>query len=108
MENNLDLTFLRQLMGGDEAMARRFLELFKTEMPKQLAALEGQLDAGDFAQANVTAHAVKGQLLTMGLQELADLALEIENKTEQEKTTANSAQVFLQLKTKLTALLANI
>jgi len=69
-------------MGGDEAMVRRFLELFKTEMPKQLADLEDQLKIGDLAAANVTAHGIKGQLRTLGLEGLAEMARLIEEKTE--------------------------
>jgi HPt (histidine-containing phosphotransfer) domain-containing protein len=84
MENKINLTQLRQLLGDDEAMVSRFLELFKSEMPKQLAALEEQLENGDYAEANVTAHGIKGQLLTMGLSDLAEIALEIENRTDNE------------------------
>lgn len=102
MENKINLTQLRQLLGGDEAMVRRFLELFKLEMPKQMAALEEQLETGDFAAANVTAHGIKGQLQTMGLTDLAQVALEIENRTEHE---INADVQFSNLNLKIQTLL---
>lgn len=105
MENKFDLTHLRQLVGGDEAMVHRFLDLFKTEMPKQLAVLERQLKAGDFASANVTAHGIKGQLRTLGLEELAELALHIENKTEKESDAQELTLDFNALKSHLQAIL---
>ena len=104
MEDKIDLAYLLQLMEGDEAMVSRFLELFKAEMPKQLAELEEQLKLGDFASANITVHCIKGQLSTVGLKELAGHALEIEYKTEQDFDRAEVTRHFTALKSRIEAL----
>ena len=90
----IDLTFLRHLMGGDEAMANRFLDLFRAEMPRQLKTLEDLLSAGDFAGAHVAAHAIKGQLQYLDQKDLANLALEIERQTEQEKVNRQTVEAL--------------
>lgn len=107
MENKIDLTQLRQLLGGDETMVNRFLELFKSEMPKQLSALEEQLENGDYAEANVTAHGIKGQLQTLGQMDLANLAMEIEHRTEVANPFETIAPMFQQLKMETFSLLAS-
>lgn len=104
----IDLTYLNSLMGGDEALTRRFLELFRTEMPGQLQSLEHQFQQGNLADANRIAHAIKGQLQTLGLTELAGMARQIEEDTEEGNPVFRTNTDLAALKTGIAELMKSI
>lgn len=79
----IDLKRLLHFMGNDESLATRFLELFAQETPRQIADLQQFLSHGTWEQAHLTAHALKGQMRYLGLEELALLAEQIEKGTIQ-------------------------
>ncbi len=68
---------LERLM-GDEGLFEEILQTFLSDMPKQLAALKGFLDAGDTSGAERQAHTIKGASATVGAETLRALAFELE------------------------------
>lgn len=76
-----DLLHLRQLL-GDETLVARFLELFRRQMPIQMAELHSHIAAHDWDQAGATAHAIKGQLRYLNEEEAAGLAYQLETLAE--------------------------
>lgn len=69
---------LIEAMGLAEADVVELLALAQTLAAEALASIQAQLAAGDLAALIESAHALKGNLLNMGLEELAALAKEME------------------------------
>ncbi len=99
-----DPTYLKQIFGGDEKLVARFLELFRTEMPRQIAALEQFFNAGDWENAHVMAHTIKGQMRYIGREDLALLAQAMENAAEMRDAKTPAAH-FPELKASIHAIL---
>lgn len=72
-----DLSRLSNLLGSDDAAAR-FIELFKQQLPAQLADLRAALESGDFESAGIVAHGLKSQCRYVGLDEAANLLQKLE------------------------------
>lgn len=77
-----DLDYLKKLL-GDENIVARFLELFRQQMPVQLADLQNQIAGQDWENAGATAHAIKGQLRYLREEEAAELAYRLEQLAEE-------------------------
>ena len=63
---------------GDEELVRTILQGFLTDMPRQLEALNGYLEAGDNAGAERQAHSIMGAAGNVGGKALRALAFELE------------------------------
>ncbi len=68
---------LERLM-GDEELVVIILQGFLTDMPRQIEALRGYLEAGDAAGAERQAHTIKGASANVGAEALRTLAVELE------------------------------
>jgi len=68
---------LERLM-GDEELAGTILEGFLMDIPQQIEALRGYLEAGDAAGAERQAHTIKGASANVGGDALRALAFELE------------------------------
>jgi HPt (histidine-containing phosphotransfer) domain-containing protein len=68
----VDLPAALRRLGGRRAVYARSLGSFVHELPTLAAALAGQAQAGDWAQAGRTLHTLKGLAATLGAQALAD------------------------------------
>lgn len=101
-----DLQYLKQLL-GDDALVGRFLDLFRQQMPVQLAELQRHIAVGDWDQAGATAHAVKGQLRYLGEEPTAQLAYELETLAEN-GGGEEAAGLALALDTAVGAVLAGL
>jgi len=79
---------LRNLLGDDE-FVKKYLALVRIEVPNELKELNALIKVKDYKQASVIAHSIKGQCNYMGLEECAELALEIEQATESNEQEIN-------------------
>jgi len=68
---------LERLM-GDEELARTILHAFILDMPLQIEALQGYLDAGDTIGAMRQTHTIKGAAANLGAEALQALAARLE------------------------------
>jgi PAS domain S-box-containing protein len=62
----------------DEYLARKVVEGFQEDIPKQIAALKGYLESGDAAGAERQAHTIKGASANVGGKRLMEVAFEME------------------------------
>jgi signal transduction histidine kinase/CheY-like chemotaxis protein/HPt (histidine-containing phosphotransfer) domain-containing protein len=62
----------------DEELARAVAEGFLEDIPRQIEALRGCLEAGDAAGAELKAHTIKGAAANVGGERLREVAAEIE------------------------------
>ena len=73
-----DETILLERMMGDRRLARVIAGAFLEDVPKQIEALRGYLDAGDAKGAHRQAHTIKGSAATVGGEALTKLAFGLE------------------------------
>ena len=65
-------------VGGDEKLMRDVTQLFLTEFPKRLAAIESAVADADAERLRVTAHALKGMAGTLSAGAVMEIACELE------------------------------
>lgn len=83
MENNQqfekpDLSYLMQLMDNSAEIVLEVLAIFKSEVPKDIQKLENHLKHEEWEMLSKTAHKLKSSVGNLGLNELRDLFLFIE------------------------------
>ncbi len=81
----IDLSKLEKLLDGNEKMVQRFIKIFKTQTPEQLATLAKAIAMSNWEQTSITAHAIKSQCRYLGLDEIAEHAYKIEQLAEKQQ-----------------------
>ncbi len=66
--------YLEGQFGGDEVVSEIYRE-YVASAKEKLSEAEGELAAGEWVRLDRTAHAVKGNALSVGDQEMADAAV---------------------------------
>jgi HPt (histidine-containing phosphotransfer) domain-containing protein len=89
MDRLTNLTFLNSFTGGNPEKIKKYISMFLTYCPGQLATMKEQLASGNYDGLRGTAHALKPQITYMGIQGGEDLIKKIESmagaKSEVEK-----------------------
>ena len=122
MENNHhfekpDLSYLLQLMDNNTEIVLEVLAIFKSEVPKDIEHLENHLLNKEWELLGKTAHKLKSSVGNLGLNELRDLFLFIEQhgkngtQLEQlpayvEKTVQGINQLFIDIEVEIEKLKA--
>jgi HPt (histidine-containing phosphotransfer) domain-containing protein len=89
---------LHHLFEGDEALIRKFTEVFKAEIPKQAEALVNAAAASRWDEVSNTAHAMKSQFAYAGLDLLTDLAMRVEKSAERNEELDKLPEMIGQLR----------
>jgi HPt (histidine-containing phosphotransfer) domain-containing protein len=97
----IDRTKLEALLGNDEKMVEKFLNIFKSQTPDQLNLLIKSVAENNWDQASITAHAIKSQCRYLGLEDIAELAFKIEQLTEENNELGLIPGLVAQLELKL-------
>ncbi len=74
----MDLTHLRELVGGDDEVMGEILDLFLEDAPRQIAALGEAITRGDWDEARRLAHTLKGSASNVGAEPLRQAAWSLE------------------------------
>jgi HPt (histidine-containing phosphotransfer) domain-containing protein len=101
----IDRTKLEALLGNDENMVQRFLEIFKTQTSTQLKLLRSSIGTHNWEQTSITAHAIKIQCRYLGLENIAEYAAQIEQFAEQEKQLDLLPGLAIQLESQLSSII---
>lgn len=88
MELALDLTFIKEISDDDQDFINDVLNTFLSEMPKDIAQMNQAVTDQDIIMIGKVAHKTKSSLQTLGLFELKELALKIEQLTKQKPNDA--------------------
>lgn len=96
MELALDLTFIKEISDDDQDFINDVLNTFLKEMPKDIAQMNQAVTDQDFIMIGKVAHKTKSTLQTLGLFELKELALKIEQLAK--KTPSDTAILALSQK----------
>lgn len=91
----LDQSRLLHLFNQKQELVNRFINLFKTQTPLQLADLQRALTKHDNAAAEVLAHGLKTQCRYIGLDDIALQFEDLEMHPEDPKALEKLAQLEL-------------
>jgi HPt (histidine-containing phosphotransfer) domain-containing protein len=87
MSATLDLTFIRQMMGNDDNVVQKFLNIFKDQCPRQLQELKDHYTAQNWVELSNVAHSLKTQFKYLSVETLAAQVYEIETRADQPPRT---------------------
>lgn len=88
MKSTVDLSFIRGLMGNDERIVEKFINIFKNQIPRQLQELKLHYVNQDGASLSIVAHSIKSQLNYIGVPALVDQIITIETMVDEGNTEA--------------------
>ena len=86
----VDLTFLKQFTKGDSKKIQRYIRLYLQVAPETLDKMRDNLEEEDWDQLRIHAHSLKPQADYMGIFELKDILINIEEDIKNE----NYAQIM--------------
>lgn len=78
----IDVSLLKVLF-DDDAMIRKYLVVFRDDVPVSLLSLGDYIANLDWDNASITAHSMKSQLQYLKEDQVSNLAYEIEKKCEE-------------------------
>ena len=78
----IDVSLLKVLF-DDDAMIRKYLVVFRDDVPVSLFSLRDYITNLDWDNASITAHSLKSQLQYLKEDQVSNLAYEIEKKCEE-------------------------
>jgi len=85
----MDLSHLRELVGGDEEVMGEILDLFMEDAPRQIAALGEAITQGNWEEARRLAHTLKGSASNVGAEPLRQAAWSLEQHSRCESGEAS-------------------
>ncbi len=85
---------------GDEALLSELVQVFLEEVPEQLHSMQQGLAAADFEVIERTAHTLKGELIYLGLTEIAEKARALEQQGRERNLQA-AAELFADFNAQL-------
>ena len=74
----MDLSFLEKFTKGDSKKKKRYISLYLEVAPKTFEEMERNIEAKDWEQLRINAHSLKPQADFMGLAELKEKLIQIE------------------------------
>lgn len=89
----MDLSLLHNLMGGDQQLVDRFVTIFKTQVPTQVAALPALCEAQDWEALSTALHSLKTQFNYVGMNALAEQMRSLEEQVDGGKTDPIPLQI---------------
>ena len=101
----IDRSRLRALLGGDELKVGQFLEIFRTQTPRQLGRLKGGAREKNWESVAIEAHGIKSQCRYLGLDAAAELAQRIEKYADDRQELPSILLLAGQLEEMLLALI---
>lgn len=78
----IDVSLLKTLF-DDDVMIRKYLVVFRQDVPETLPKLKEYLKNMDWDNASITAHSLKSQLQYLKEDDVSKLAYEIEKRCEE-------------------------
>lgn len=82
----IDRVVLANLMDGNMRLVEKYLDIFKTQAPQQVRDLNDQIKKKEWEMVSNTAHSLKSQFEYLSLQQLVELASQIELSADENIT----------------------
>jgi HPt (histidine-containing phosphotransfer) domain-containing protein len=74
-----NLSYLTEMMGGKKHLVRGIIDLFLTQVPEELQAINDAIIKTDYVIIKNFAHTMKSSVSMLGISVLAPILLEMEN-----------------------------
>lgn len=97
-EPEIDLSYLNEITGGDNAVMVEMLQLFLSETPSQIELLIQHCKSGDWSALKDEAHKVKPTFLYLGLEDLHSIVLEVETNAKNRESLDQTLKLAETLK----------
>lgn len=101
----IDRTRLKALLGDEESLVNKFLDIFKDQTPQQLRQLKAGVAGKDWEQVALLAHGIKSQCRYLGLNAAAELAQQIEKQADEQKELQSVSRLATRLEQDLLTLI---
>ncbi|MBL7945229.1 MAG: Hpt domain-containing protein [Flavobacteriales bacterium] len=88
MPPHIDLSFLERFCQGDRLRMAKYIALYLAEAPAIFAELQQGAREQDVAQVAAAAHNLRPMMHQMGAQRLMDLVTSVEERANEDETTA--------------------
>lgn len=85
MEEQPNLTYLKELSGGDEEFERKLLNVLKVELPQEIRSYKLELKQGNLIAAADLVHKLKHKISILGLEKSYQIAVDYEEELKLEK-----------------------
>jgi len=96
MEQELyDFTSLEEISGGDKEFMDKMIELFQTNIPKEIEQIEGALKSGDYNVVKTVAHKMKPSVNYICINQLFEEVRILEAWEEENEIMINKTNVFI-------------
>ncbi|MDW8051974.1 MAG: Hpt domain-containing protein [Armatimonadota bacterium] len=92
----LNYDYLNEITGGDQEFLAELLSDFLAQTPALLSQIEAAIASGDAATLGKVAHALKGSARSVGADEFAAIAFELEQAGKQ-GDLSNAPQAWQRL-----------
>jgi len=89
----MDLRLLSELMGGDQQLVDRFVAIFRTQVPDQVALLTELCDTEDWEKLSTALHSLKTQFNYVGMTKMAEQMRELEERVDSGQTDGIHLQI---------------
>lgn len=99
-----DLTYLETISGGDKSFIISILEMFIGNTFPELENIKTQAAQQNWDELGNTVHKIKAPLQMMGVQQLSDLVVELEQMAKHKKNIDQIPQMVTELELMLNEL----
>jgi HPt (histidine-containing phosphotransfer) domain-containing protein len=89
----MDLTLLQNLMGGDEKLVSHFVQIFKNQVPAQVASLSSLCADEDWESLSTALHSLKTQFTYVGLTDFSEQMRSMEEDVDNGETTSIPSRI---------------
>jgi DNA polymerase III delta prime subunit len=94
-----NLTFIKEIVGDDEAFQKSLLDIIKKEFPEEVKLFTKNFSQKKFKEASNNVHKLKHKISLLALKEGFDLASDFENELKKGNTVLHSD--FLEILNKI-------
>ncbi len=99
--NNIDLTYLNEISGGDNSFIKEMLDLFVNTTAIEVNEFDQLLAAGNYEGIGQLAHKMKAPIQMIGASELFDKVKAIENSGKTRSNIENIPNMINEVKVKI-------
>ncbi|MEM7105675.1 MAG: Hpt domain-containing protein [Bacteroidota bacterium] len=104
----IDLNRLQNLLGGNPDNVKRFIQIYKTQMPVSLKQIEDGITEGNLETVSLAAHDIKSQSRYLGLKVVAKTAADLEEKADSGQSEKTLLLLFGKLTNQLNTILPTL
>lgn len=97
LSHKIDLSYLKNISNNNKKFIEEMIEAFLKSIPKSIEEMRTHLSTDNFVELGRAVHKIKPSLTLMGLQELKDLAVDIEEKIKMHKNHSNLKEKAYEL-----------